>query len=432
MLEMAHKRHGKLSWERLFEPAIRLAERGFYPTPRLSKLVASNHRLKSSPTARAYFYDEDGEALSPIRLKKNPELARVFTAVAKGGADAFYKGPIAERLVDAARTAFRRPSTMTIEDVASYEAVEREAVCAPYRAWKICGMGPPTSGGVAVHQILGVMSHFDVSRWAPGSTELTHLFVEASRLAYADRDRYLADSDHVSVPVKGLIDPDYLAGRARRVSMEKTMGVAPAGRPEASARFASDRSLEFPSTSHLVAIDRLGNVANMTASIEQGFGSHIMVDGYLLNNELTDFSFEPEVSGTPVANACAPGKRPRSSMSPTLVFDQAGAFFMAIGSPGGSRIIEYVAKTLVYVLDLKMDIQSAIAAPHIVNRNGVTELELDPNEVQKTGELAKALRELGHEVVILPQNSGLHGVVRTPYGLEGGADPRREGVAIGK
>ncbi len=432
MLEMAHQKHGKLPWERLFDPAIRLCEKGFYPTPRLHKLLTYNERLKSSPTTRAYFYDEKGEALSPVRLKKNPELARVFEAVAKGGADAFYTGPIAQRLVQAARTAFRRPSTMTLEDLANYRAVERAPVCAPYRSWSVCGMGPPTSGGVAIHQILGVMSHFDLSGWTPGSTALTHLFAEASRLAYADRARYLADSDIVDVPVRGLIDPEYLAGRAKLISMEKTMGTATAGQPESGANYAPDRSWEFPSTTHLVAMDMSGNVANMTASIEQGFGAHILVDGYLLNNELTDFSFEPERDGVPVANACAPNKRPRSSMSPTLVFDDAGAFFMAIGSPGGSRIIEYVAKTLVYVLDLKLDVQSAIAAPHMVNRNGTTEIELDPEHVERTGELAKELRALGHDVVIRQQNSGLHGVVKTPYGLEGGADPRREGLAIGQ
>ncbi len=431
MLEMAHQRHGKLPWERLFDPAIRLCEKGFYPTPRLNKLLAANQRLRTSPTTRAYFYDDQGEPLSPIRLKTNPALARVFDAVAKGGADAFYKGPIAERLVQAARTAFRRPSTMTLDDVSRYQAVERPALCAPYRSWKVCGMGPPTSGGVAIHQILGLMSRFDVEDWAPGSTELTHLFAEASRLAYADRALYLADPDVVDVPVAGLIDGDYLADRAKLISMDETMGTASAGRPDGSASFAPDRSWEFPSTTHLVAVDTAGNVANMTASIEQGFGAHIMVDGYLLNNELTDFSFEPTRDGAPVANACGPNKRPRSSMSPTLVFDEAGAFFMAIGSPGGSRIIQYVAKTLVYVLDLKMNIQAAIASPHIVNRNGVTELELNQDQVEKTGALAKALRALGHEVVIRQQNSGLHGVVRKSYGLEGGADPRREGVAIG-
>jgi gamma-glutamyltranspeptidase/glutathione hydrolase len=432
MLEMAHQKHGKLPWARLFDPAIRLSEGGFYPSPRLHKLLNNSERLRSSPTTRAYFYDEKGEPLSPIRLKKNPELAKVFQAVAKGGADAFYKGPIAQRLVQAARTAFRRPSSMTLEDLAGYRAVDRSPLCAPYRSWNICGMGPPTSGGVAIHQILGVMSRFEPSGWTPGSSALTHLFAEASRLAYADRARYLADSDVIDVPVRGLIDPDYLAGRAKLISMDKTMGIAKAGQPKSGAHYAPDRSWEFPSTTHLVAVDMRGNVANMTASIEQGFGAHILVDGYLLNNELTDFSFEPERDGVPVANACAPNKRPRSSMSPTLVFDDAGAFFMAIGSPGGSRIIEYVAKTLIYVLDLKLDVQSAIAAPHIVNRNGVTELELDPEHVGKTGRLAKALRELGHEVVIRQQNSGLHGVVKTPYGLQGGADPRREGIAIGQ
>lgn len=432
MLEMAHQKHGKLPWERLFDPAIRLCERGFYPTPRLHKLLSQNERLRSSPTTRAYFYDEQGEALSPIRLKKNPALANVFRAVAKGGADAFYNGPIAERLVHGARTAFRRPSSMTLEDLSSYQAVERAPVCAPYRTWKVCGMGPPTSGGVAIHQILGVLSHFDPSDWHPGSTRLAHLFAESSRLAYADRARYLADSDVIDVPVRGLIDPDYLEGRAKLISMDRTLGIARAGQPESGANYAPDRSWEFPSTTHLVAVDQAGNVANMTASIEQGFGAHILVDGYLLNNELTDFSFEPERDGVPVANACAPNKRPRSSMSPTLVFHEAGDFFMAIGSPGGSRIIEYVAKTLVYVLDLKLNVQAAIAAPHIVNRNGVTELELDPDQVKKTGPLAKALRGLGHEVVIRRQNSGLHGVVKTPYGLQGGADPRREGLAIGQ
>jgi len=320
---------------------------------------------------------------------------------------------------------------MTLEDLSSYTAKERPPLCAKYRAWTVCGMGPPTSGGVTLHQILGVLSHFDVASLAAGSLKFAHLFAEASRLAYADRATYLGDSDFVDVPTSGLIAPDYLAERAKLVSPDRSMGVARAGEPVKGAQYAPDSSLEFASTTHLVVVDRRGNVANMTASIEQGFGSHIFVDGYLLNNELTDFSFQPEVDGVPVVNALAPGKRPRSSMSPTLVFDSAGDFYMAIGSPGGSRIIEYVAQAVLYILDLNLDVQSAIAAPHVVNRNGVTELELEPEHVEKTGKLAEDLRELGHEVVIRPQNSGLHGIVKTPYGLEGGADPRREGLAIG-
>jgi gamma-glutamyltranspeptidase/glutathione hydrolase len=429
MLEMAHAQHGKLPWSRLFEPAIRLCESGFVPTHRLHEALTKSERLRASPSTRAYFYDSDGDPHPSKQALKNPALAKIFQAVAEGGADAFYTGPIAERLVAAAQGAHRHPSPMTLADLGAYTAKERDPVCAPYRAWRVCGMAPPTSGGVTIHQILGVLSHFDLSGLAPGSPALAHLFAEASRLAYADRAVYLADPDFVDVPTEALMDKAYLETRAGLVSRTRSMGKATAGQPPRAAHYAPDRSMEFPSTTHLVAMDSQGNVANMTASIEQGFGSHIMVDGYLLNNELTDFSFHPEVGGVPVANALAPGKRPRSSMSPTLVFDEAGGFYMAIGSPGGSRIIEYVAQTLVNVLDLGMDIQAAIAAPHVVNRNGPTELE--PSDGKTPDALAEALRALGHEVVLRDQNSGLHGIVKTQKGLSGGADPRREGLAIG-
>lgn len=429
MLEMAHREHGGLPWAELFDAAIDLAENGFEVSPKLHRVLTSLPSAAKMPDTRAYFTD-DGVPYGVGAIIKNPELAETFRKIASGGAAAFYQGEIADAIITAVAQAPVSPAVMTHDDLQGYEPKKREAVCGPYRQWRVCGMGPPSSGGLTVLQILGMLEPFDLSDTAPGDPGATHLIMEASRLAYADRDRYMADSDFVEVPVKGLIDKGYLASRARLINIENSMGVAKPGVPpsgELASLQGNDRSPELPSTSHFSIMDRDGRTVSMTTTIEFIFGSHIMAGGFLLNNQLTDFSALPEVGGKPVANAAAPGKRPRSSMSPTIVFDEDGEVYFVIGSPGGSRIISYVVKTLVGVLDWQLDVQSAIDLPNMANRNGVTEIE--PSETSEA--LKAALEALGHEVKVGALSSGLHGIRVTPQGLEGGADPHGVGTAEG-
>ena len=318
---------------------------------------------------------------------------------------------------------------MTLDDLAAYEAKQGQALCRPYRRWTVCGMGPPSSGGVTSLEILGLLESFEVSALAPGTAAAVHLISEASRLAYADRARFLADSDFVAVPVRGLLDTAYLARRAALIDPARSMGEASPGAPpyDDGALGAGDPGTEQASTTHLSVVDGEGNAVSMTTSIESAFGSRLMVRGFMLNNQLTDFSFRPAIDGVPVANRVEPGKRPRSSMAPTLVLDRDGGFVLAIGSPGGSRIIAYVVQALIAVLDWGLDVQQALDLPHHVNRNGLVDLE---EGTPLTG-LEAALVALGHEVRIRRLNSGLHVIAATPAGLEGAADPRREGVALG-
>jgi gamma-glutamyltranspeptidase/glutathione hydrolase len=322
---------------------------------------------------------------------------------------------------------------MTLGDIAGYQPKIRKPICRPYRSWRLCAMPPPTSGGLTTLQILGLLEGFDMARIPPSSVQAVHLISEASRLAYADRRRYIGDPDFVTVPVDGMLDPTYLRRRAARISGTESMGKASPGRPAGAekAQLADDEREGFPSTSHLSVIDRDGNAVSMTTTIERAFGSRLMVRGFLLNNQLTDFAFIPRRDGRTVANAVAPGKRPRSSMSPTLVFDAEGKLFATVGSPGGSRIITYVTKALIGLMDWNLDMQAAIDLPNHANRNGATELEKNT----PVAEHADALRKLGHDVKISSLVSGLHGirVTRDAFGdgYDGGADRRREGVALG-
>lgn len=425
MLALAHRQHGRLPWARLFAPAIALSEEGFAVSPRLHHLIAEDEDLKAFPEARRYFFDAEGRPLAVGAKLRNPAFAATLRRIAEGGADAFYRGAIAAEIAATVQTAPRHPTDMTLADLAGYRAKARPPVCAPYRRWTVCGMPPPTSGGVAVLEILGLLERFDLSALAPESAEAVHLIAEASRLAFADRNRYLADSDFVEVPVARLLDRGYLARRSRLIAPDKSLGLAAPGLPTQNG--AMPKQPQPPRTTHLVVVDAAGNAVSMTSSIESAFGSHLMAGGFLLNNELTDFSFEPLVDGRAVANRVAPGKRPRSSMSPTMVFDADGKLVLAIGSPGGSRIIGYVVKTIIAVLDWGLDVQAAIALPNFVNRNGPTDLEADTPLTA----LAPALAARGEAVRIVPMVSGLHGIAVTPGGLEGGADPRREGVALG-
>jgi gamma-glutamyltranspeptidase / glutathione hydrolase len=428
LLEIAHLRHGKLAWEKLFQPAIAIAENGFRVSPRLFKSALDDKGLADEPAARAYFFGADGQPKPVGTLLKNPEFAKTLRAIAAKGADAFYEGDIAKDVV-AAVNAHANAGTLSLEDLAAYRVREVEPVCGTYRAAKLCGMPPSSSGGIAVLQILGALSRFDMAALRPNSAESVHLIAESERLAYADRGRYVADDRFVDVPVAGLLDPAYVAGRSQLIATEKSMGVAKAGTPAGvKVAWADDPVDEVAGTTQIAIIDAEGNAVSMTTTIESFFGSRIMVRGFLLNNELTDFNFLPVEDGAAVANSVAPGKRPRSSMAPFIVYDaKSGALDMAIGSPGGSLIIGFVAKALVGLLDWKLDMQSAIDLPNRGSRNGPTEIE---KGTELEG-LSATLKAMGHDVRVIDMTSGLQGIRRVNGGLEGGADPRREGVARG-
>jgi gamma-glutamyltranspeptidase/glutathione hydrolase len=427
VLALAHQHHGKREWGELFEPAIELADRGFPVSPRLAILLERERFLANDPNARRLYYREDGKPRSEGEVIRNPELATTFRTIAMQGPSAFYTGEIARDIVRAVRTHPTNPGYLSLADLAGYRPVERKPVCGRYRGNRICGMPPPSSGGIAVLQILGILENFPMASVAPQSLMAAHLFSEAGRLAYADRDLYVADSDFVAVPMRGMIDPAYLAKRAELIHLTESLGRAAPGVPPGAARPSPAGSPERISTSHFSIVDAEGDAVAMTTTIEYAFGSRIMVRGFLLNNQLTDFSFAPEEAGRVVANRVEPGKRPRSSMAPTLVFDRSGALKYVLGSPGGSLIINYVAQTLVALLDWEYSAQKAVSVGHFGSRNGPTELE---RGTEAAG-LARGLGLLGHDVYVMDMTSGLHAVERVPGGWRGAADPRREGSAAG-
>jgi len=429
MLALAHQRYGKLPWKDLFQPAIALAEEGFEVTPRLRIMLGAMTSLPSFPAARALYFtaSEPPQPLPPGTIVRNPDYARSLRLIADGGADAFYTGPLAQAMV-AAVAAAPGGGGLSLADLAAYRAKPREAVCGPYRKFRICGMPPPSSGGIGVLQILGMLERFDMSALGPGSVLPLHLLAQAERLAFADRNAYLGDTDFVPSPVAGLLEARYLAGRAKQIRSGRIApSPVPPGAPARRADFAPNADISLPSTSHFSIVDRDGNAVSMTSSVEAPFGSHVMAGGFFLNNQLTDFSFVPEAGGRPVANAAAAGKRPLSSMAPVLVFGAEGGFYASLGSPGGTRIIGYVAQTLVGLLDWNLDLQQAMDTPRLLNRNGPLELEAGTALEQ----LAPRFEALGHTVEIQPLFSGLQGVRVAGDGLEGGADRRREGVVLG-
>jgi gamma-glutamyltranspeptidase/glutathione hydrolase len=439
MLELAHREHGKLKWAALFAPAIKLAEQGFPVSPRLAILLRNEQHLKKDAAAAAYFYDGNGESWPVGHILKNPELAAALRAIAKGGADAFYRGRLAREIVAKVTSHPSNPGGLSASDLAGYQAKVREPVCSDYRAWTVCGMPPPSSGGIAVAQMLGMLETRDLRSLAPIDSVLNadaiHLFVEAGRLAYADRNRYVADTDFVPLPgnsMQPLLDKTYLAQRAALIG-ERSLGVAPAGTPPAvKLARGDDASPELPSTSHISIVDRYGNALAMTTSVESAFGSRQMVRGFMLNNQLTDFSFESSDALGPIANRVQGGKRPRSSMSPTLVFEKGSKnLLLAIGSPGGTAIINYVAKVLVGTMDWDLTVQQAIDLPNFGSRNGPTELERG----RFSDAVLEQLRQKGHTLRLMEQTSGLQGIMRINVHGEkrwlGAADPRREGIALG-
>lgn len=428
-LEMAQSEFGKLPWNTLFDDTIATAEEGFKVSPRLAKLVALDYHpgLKTFPASSVYFFPA-GNPLQEGVIKKNRKLAKTLRGIADKGSDYLLKGEVAQKIVDAVNSAEINPGQMTLEDLASYEPVKREPVCGLYHEKRVCGMAPPSSGGVNVYQILKMLEGFDLSKYSPDSVEFANLYTQASAMSYADREKFIADSDFTNLPFAAMINTAYLERRAQSIDVDKKWRRARAGNPYAEANVALGTSMELPNTSHVSIVDKEGNAVSMTTSIEFMFGSGIMVEGFLLNNQLTDFSFSPTKDRFPVPNRVEPGKRPRSAMSPTMVFDKEGNLEVVVGSPGGSRIVSYVAQTLIGVIDFDLDIQQAINMPKITNRNDYTALE----KGTPIANLEGALTELGHNVKVVDLNSGLHGIQFKSGKLIGGADPRREGIAVGK
>ncbi len=469
VLELAHGEHGKLAWKDLFSPAIKLATDGFPIPPRMAASIAGAGtvaNIKRDAEMAAYFLNADGTPRAVNTIIRNPALANVFSAVASQGADAFYKnGPIAQAIVDKIQTTYggtTTPGVTTVADLENYAAKKRAAVCTTYRQYEICGMPPPSSGGIAVAQIMGILENYEMSRYAPASMDKNggrpsvlgaHLVAEAGNLAYADRNKYVADTDFIGLPGgswESMLNKPYLRQRADLITTVGSMPLpAPAGNLGAVPLAPS--ILDEHGTTHLSLTDKYGNVVSMTTTIESGLGSYHFTNGFLLNNQLTDFNAAPKDSlGTPIANRLQPGKRPRSSMAPTLVFKRnadgsRGDFYMTTGSPGGATIIQYVAKTLVGALDWKMDAQQAVSMIDFGSNNvsmivGGEHPNVDARVpagglAGDNDPLVKGLRALGHTVNVGAQSSGLSAIIRTTVGgapaLVGGADPRREGVVLG-
>lgn len=429
MLYDAHKLYGKLPWADLFTDTINTAEQGFAVSSRTASQLEKgwNKGISDFYDSKQYFFPH-GKAVVEGEILKNPAYAATLRLIAKNGPEAFYHGELAQAISDRVQTAPVNPGKLMPSDLAEYKAVQRDAICMPYRAYKVCGMAPPSSGGVAVLQILGILQQYDMAKVAPDSLQATHLLAQAAKLAFADRERYLADPAFVSVPVNGMLAPDYLASRAKAISLSKAGAVAVAGVPAGAPELISANSPELPNTSHFSIVDSEGNAVSMTTSIENVFGSGLMVGGFLLNNQLTDFSLNPEQNGYLVANRVEGGKRPRSSMAPMMVFDQHNKPVLLIGSPGGSRIINYVAQSIVAVLDWKLDVQQALSLPRITHRNDYLALEKG-TVLQKQ---QAALQDMGYKVQIQDLNSGLHAISVSENGLQGAADPRREGRVAGE
>ena len=424
-MAMAHKSGGRLPWAALFQPAIRLARDGWILSPRFASMLSRYSGFIDAGAAKV-FLDSNGKALPAGARVRNPEQAALFDRIAKAGPGAFYTGAQARRLVATVNGAARNPSKMTIADLAAYRAKPRPPVCGTYRVYRICSMGPPSSGGITVLTILKQLERFDMAALGPRSPVAWHLFAESSRLAWADRDLYIGDPDFVRVPVAGLLDPAYLASRSALISPDRTMARAAAGRPRGAPERMRAPPGERAGTTSLTVADRHGNVAQVTTTIESVFGSGLSVDGTMLNNELTDFDTVPEKEGWLVANRVEGGKRPRSSMAPTIVYGPDGKVRIALGAAGGPTIISQIAKALVAVLDWKMSAQDAIALGLLFSPGDTAVLE----KGTALEGLAPQLRALGHEVRVAPLGLKANAVERVNGRWVGAADPRSEGVGM--
>jgi gamma-glutamyltranspeptidase / glutathione hydrolase len=429
MLWLAHEKYGRLPWAELFQPAIALSEKGFRVTHKLATELCEFPQIGKMPDIHAYLYKPDGQPYAEGDLLKNPKLARTLRLIAKNGPKALYEGPIAQAIVNKVQHAPVNPGGMTLADLANYRARQRPAVCGTYRTYRLCSMGPPSSGGVAIIQILDMLQRFPSKDLQPGTLSEAHLFIEANKLAFADRAKYLGDPDFVFVPVKGLIDPSYLHSRSLLIDPDKAMGkAAPGNPPMQHADYAPETPPQLPGTSEISIVDSHGEAISMTTTVEFILGSEMMTHGFVLNNELTDFSFVPVIDGKPVANAPEPGKRPLSAMSPTIAFDAQGRFKIATGSPGGPLIIPYTAQSLIDLIDGHETPAEAAAEPHIANLNGPTIVEKSP----ALEALMPGLKAMGHRFVNpIVELSGLNIIERVKGGYIGAADPRRDGNVKG-
>jgi gamma-glutamyltranspeptidase/glutathione hydrolase len=422
----AHRKWGKLKWAELFKPAIHLAEQGFVVNKTLESRLDGIARFWPNFDAARSIYWVDGKPAKAGMTIRNPELAKTLKLIARKGPDAFYKGTIAKQIVNAVTTSKVSPGDMTLADLAAYKAVEQNAICAPYRVYVVCGMGPPSSGATTILQILGTLERFDLATFGPDNPQSWHLIGQAMQLAYADREKYLADPAFAQVPVAGLIDKAYLAERSALIDAEKARADYPAGNPPGALARTAAISAEHSGTTHFSVVDGKGNIANMTSTIEAPFGNQVIAGGFFLNNELTDFTFAPEQNGAPVANRVEGGKRPLSSMSPTILFDANGKAVLALGSAGGKRIIMHVAKTLIGVIDFGLPLKEAINLPNIYFGGGALLLE----ENSSLAAMAEQLSAKGQPAKAADLGSKVNGVQLVNGKWTGAADPRSEGTAV--
>ena len=425
LMAQTHRKWGKLPWATVFKPAIRLSEKGFIVNKTLESRLQGIQRLWSNFDEARAMYWRNGKPVQAGTRLKNPKLAATLKLLAKKGPDAFYSGTVASQIVNAVTTSKLNPGDMTMSDLAQYRAKEQQAVCAPYRVYVVCGMAPPSSGATTVLQILGTLQRFDLTATGKDSPKSWYLIGQAMQLAYADREKYLGDDAFVDVPVAGLLNPEYIQQRSALIDPEKARSDYPAGKPPGATPRTAAMSSEVAGTTHFTAVDANGNIANMTSTIEGPFGSQLVAGGFFLNNELTDFTFAPEKDGAPVANRVAPGKRPLSSMSPTIVFDREGRAVLALGSAGGKRIIMHVTKTLIGVIDFGLPLDQAIALPNIYFGDGG--LEVEQNTMLSA--MADGLGTFGQKVRPVDLGSKVNGAQLVGNSWTGASDPRSEGTS---
>ncbi|MEE3294822.1 MAG: gamma-glutamyltransferase [Pseudomonadota bacterium] len=429
-LEQAHKKFGKLEWAFLLEYPIRLAEEGFELSPSLYRTLSFLPDLKKIEPASSYFYkDNRNGELTPLpigTILTNTKYAKTLKRIAKFGPEEFYSGKTANLIINAVNNSPFSPGLITLEDLANYTAVWRDPICGLYREYKVCSMPPPTSGGITMLMMLKMLERFDIESEHPNSANFIHLFSEAGSLAYADRDYYIADPDFVDIPVNGMLNEDYILGRSKLIKKETSLRDRKPGKPKGYTKFSKNVDISRPSTSHLVIVDNFGNSISLTSTIEGPFGSHLMAGGFMLNNELTDFSLIPKKNGLFVANRVEANKRPRSSMTPTIIFNPEGEIYALTGSPGGNSIIGYVTKSVMAMIDWDLSPQDTVSLPHFMRKGENTELERGTDIVR----YKQFLEKKGHKVVVIPKVSGLQIVKKKNKGFIGGTDPRGEGLVI--